>query len=137
MSRLPLLLTVLRSPEAMAALGLDQWDLLLRQAERSDISASLLYLAEDHGLLAALPAALAENAEQTSFEQMVLVYMVGSDLEDEGGMASRDISEMLESGFDEESTCILLMVGGSNAWAPARRSRSGWHGPKSLSYLIT
>lgn len=68
-------------------------------------------------LLAALPAALAENAEQTSFEQMVLVYMVGSDLEDEGGMASRDISEMLESGFDEESTCILLMAGGSNAWA--------------------
>lgn len=53
---MPLLLQVLRDPAGMAALGLAQWDLLLRQAERSDMSAVLPFLAREQGLTAALPA---------------------------------------------------------------------------------
>lgn len=66
MSRaVPPLLMVLRAPASMAALDLAQWDLLLRQAERSDLGAVLLCLAEEHGLLAALPAQVIERLEWT------------------------------------------------------------------------
>jgi hypothetical protein len=61
----PSLLTVLRTPAAMASLGLAQWDLVLRQAERSDLSATLLVLAEEQGILAALPAPVRERLEWT------------------------------------------------------------------------
>jgi hypothetical protein len=62
---MPLLSTVLRTPAAMASLDLAQWDLLLRQAERSDMSATLLDLAEEQGVLAALPAPAREQLEWT------------------------------------------------------------------------
>lgn len=55
------LLQVLRAPESMAALGLADWDLLLRQAERAEMSATLLALAEEHGLLERLPAPVREQ----------------------------------------------------------------------------
>jgi hypothetical protein len=60
---LPLLLQVLREPAAMATLGLAQWDLLLRQAERSDMSAALPFLAQEQGVLPALPAPVREQFE--------------------------------------------------------------------------
>lgn len=53
---MPILLQVLRDPASMASLGLAQWDLLLRQAERSDMSAVLPFLAREQGLMDALPA---------------------------------------------------------------------------------
>jgi hypothetical protein len=58
-------LTVLRTPASMASLGLAQWDLVLRQAERSDLNATLLELAEEQGVLAALPAPVRERLEWT------------------------------------------------------------------------
>jgi len=56
MKRRALLLEVLRAPGAMATLGLAEWDLLLRQAEHSGMSAILSCLAEEQGLLDLLPA---------------------------------------------------------------------------------
>lgn len=61
----PLLLTVLRTPAAMASLGLAQWDLVLRQAEPANLSATLLYLAEEQGVLAALAEPVRERLEWT------------------------------------------------------------------------
>jgi hypothetical protein len=58
---LPLLLQVLRAPGAMVTLGLDQWERLLRQADRADMGATLLALAEEHGLLQDLPAPVREQ----------------------------------------------------------------------------
>jgi hypothetical protein len=54
---LPLLLRVLRDPAVAAELGLADWDLLLRQAAGADMSAILLILLEDAGLLGQVPAA--------------------------------------------------------------------------------
>ena len=66
MSRaVPPLLTVLRTPASMASFDLEEWDLLLRQADSSDLGAVLLVLAEEHGLLAALPAEVVERLEWT------------------------------------------------------------------------
>ncbi len=53
---MPLLIQVLRAPGAMAALDLRQWELLLRQALRANLTASLHALVQEHALLASIPA---------------------------------------------------------------------------------
>jgi hypothetical protein len=53
---LPVLLRVLRDPRVAAGLDAAGWDLLLRQALGADMSAILLALLEDGGLLAQAPA---------------------------------------------------------------------------------
>jgi hypothetical protein len=63
MTRTPPLLLAVREPRVLATLDLAAWDLLLRQAERADMTATVLYLAEDHGLLDALPAQVREHLE--------------------------------------------------------------------------
>lgn len=54
---LPLLVRVLRTPEAVLDLDLAQWDLLLRQAANANMLVSLAYLLDDHGLADAVPEA--------------------------------------------------------------------------------
>jgi len=54
--RLPLLLRALREPGAMGGFSERDWDLLLRQALASNLAATLCLLADEHGVLAALPA---------------------------------------------------------------------------------
>ena len=56
MRTLPLLTRVLREPASMAAFDAPRWELLLRQAGAADLGATLALLAEEHGVLAALPA---------------------------------------------------------------------------------
>lgn len=51
-----------------------------------------------------------------STKEVVMIYMVGSDLESKGGMASIDIEEMEESGFDEENLTVFLCTGGTSRW---------------------
>jgi hypothetical protein len=60
---LPLLLRVLREPGAAAGLDPAGWDLLLRQALGADMSAILLVLLEDAGLLGRVPAAARTHLE--------------------------------------------------------------------------
>jgi hypothetical protein len=52
----PVLCAVLRDPGRLAALGLAEWDVLLRQADSAGMAATLLYLVERHGLLEGVPA---------------------------------------------------------------------------------
>lgn len=47
---------------------------------------------------------------------VLMVYMVGSNLESEEGMASVDILEIAASGFDEENMDILICTGGASEW---------------------
>jgi len=53
---LPLLLRALRDPRVMAGLTLPDWDLLLRQATAANLTVSLYHLAQEHALLAHIPA---------------------------------------------------------------------------------
>ena len=46
-------------------------------------------------------------------KQVLMLYMVGSNLESERGLASADIKEIQESGFDEENLQILICTGGA------------------------
>ncbi len=49
-------------------------------------------------------------------KQVIMLYMVGSDLESERGLASADIREIQESGFDEEHLQIVICTGGAAFW---------------------
>lgn len=46
----------------------------------------------------------------------VMIYMVGSNLESEGGAASLDILEMVKSGIDLKKNNVLIYTGGSKIW---------------------
>jgi hypothetical protein len=50
------LLSILRAPSAAAGLDIAGWDLLLRQAVAANLSASLVYLLEQAGVLGQVPA---------------------------------------------------------------------------------
>ena len=56
MKPLPPLVTAFRDPQALARFSLAEWDVLIRQADKSMLMASLHALALDHGLLDAIPA---------------------------------------------------------------------------------
>jgi hypothetical protein len=62
-SGLPLLVQAWRQPGQLGAFTLAQWDLLLRQADHADMTASLLYLCEEHAVLDAIPAPAREQLE--------------------------------------------------------------------------
>jgi hypothetical protein len=52
----PGLLQVWHDPGRLATLSLREWDLMLRQADSADLTASLLYLVQQHDLLEKIPA---------------------------------------------------------------------------------
>ena len=55
-----------------------------------------------------------DSGEQ--FTQTVMIYMVGSNLESEGGMATLDIQEIEAAGIDTDKNNVLLYTGGASAW---------------------
>lgn len=61
MSGLPLLLQAWRDPERVSGLGAAEWDVLLRQAERTKLLSALGAMLEERGLLGRLPAQAREH----------------------------------------------------------------------------
>lgn len=55
---------------------------------------------------------ISASAESTT----VMVYMCGSNLESRKGAATKDIQEMLTSGFDAEQVHVMLLAGGCTEW---------------------
>ncbi len=48
---------------------------------------------------------------------VMMIYIVGSNLESEGGYATADIKEMTDSGYDEALMDIYLCTGGASGWS--------------------
>jgi len=46
----------------------------------------------------------------------VMIYLNGSDLETENGMATSDLMEMIESGYNEDNVNVVILSGGTAAW---------------------
>jgi len=46
----------------------------------------------------------------------IMVYLNGSDLETENGMATSDLMEMIESGYNEDNVNVVILSGGTAAW---------------------
>jgi hypothetical protein len=60
---MPLVIQAFRAPQQMAAFTLAEWELLLRQAARANLTAALYYLAAELGLLERLPPRAREHLE--------------------------------------------------------------------------
>jgi len=66
------------------------------------------------------------SAQTQKKKHTVLIYIVGSNLESNGGYASKDIREMLGSDFDAESNNLLIYAGGSKSWNLNISSAQNW-----------
>ena len=55
-------------------------------------------------------------ANETSISRTIMIYMIGSDLESDGGMASLDIKEIENSNFDLTKNNVVLYAGGAKKW---------------------
>ena len=64
------------------------------------------------GLLFFAPRAMAADKRLT-----LMIYVCGSNLESDGGSASADIQEILDSGFNTDEVSVLIMTGGSSYWS--------------------
>lgn len=49
-------------------------------------------------------------------KEVLMVYMVGSNLESDSGLASADIEEMQQCGFDDDDLKVLICTGGTDSW---------------------
>lgn len=56
------------------------------------------------------------SASDAAHTTTVMIYMCGSDLESRFGSATKDLTEMIASGFNSELTHVLVMAGGSRQW---------------------
>ena len=66
---------------------------------------------------------VAGDVEDGFDTQTVMVYIVGSDLESNGGMATGDIREMLKARPDKERLNVLVLAGGTTHWVAPSISR--------------
>lgn len=57
-----------------------------------------------------------QDALTADRKELILIYMVGSDLESERGLASKDLQEIRESGFNEKNIQIVVCTGGAAYW---------------------
>lgn len=57
---------------------------------------------------------LSENRVQS--DRVIMIYLIGSDLESQGGAATKDIKEMIDSNFNQEDIDLLVYAGGTKEW---------------------
>ncbi len=62
------------------------------------------------------PAAPASQVQYESAQYTVLVYMNGSNLESQGGMATKDLQEMLSSNYPRGAINVVVQTGGTRRW---------------------
>ena len=60
------------------------------------------------------------NPELTSDQRKytVMIYLCGTDLEDKGAGASKDLVNVLKSEYDINKVNVLVLAGGTRSWAP-------------------
>ena len=58
----------------------------------------------------------AEAQDEPVKDMTLMVYLCGSNLESNSGAATRDVAEMLRSGYDPDRMNVVLMAGGSEKW---------------------
>ena len=61
-------------------------------------------------------AADQQSSQGARFKTTVMIYLCGSNLESQFGAATKDLYEILRSGFDEKCTNVVVMAGGTKTW---------------------
>ena len=58
-----------------------------------------------------------EPAEQKTYKRTILLYICGTDLETDGGMATYNLRQILKSSFSaDDDVKFIIMTGGTNQW---------------------
>ena len=57
-----------------------------------------------------------EQRKGNAEKQLIMVYMVGSNLESEEALATLDIMEMMQSDYDRDNLRVLVCTGGASYW---------------------
>ena len=57
-----------------------------------------------------------KNRPEPSMERTIMIYMVGSDLEDTNGLASSELSHINPSNIDLKNNNVIMITGGSKKW---------------------
>ncbi len=86
------------------------------EAVRAEITAGNLSLPQGDPGKRLTPLTTRSSNAGVRKDYTIMVYMVGSDLESQGGYASSDILEMLDSGLSGEKTNLLVYTGGATSW---------------------
>ena len=94
--------------------------------------ASKLTFSNSDGISIARKQREAEKPMGEDGTQTVFVYMCGSDLESENGLASGDIEEMI-AGSQSENVKFVIQTGGAGAWADTY----GISAEKTQRYVVT
>ena len=84
---------------------------------------SALAFADDEGISSASPDDIIEvqadplQTNATTAKRTIMLYVCGADLEEDSGMASTNLRQVLESNFgSEEDVRFVVMTGGSYRW---------------------
>ena len=94
--------------------------------------ASKLTFSGSDGISIARKQREAEKPMGEDCTQTVFIYMCGSDLESENGLASGDIEEMI-AGSQSENVKFVIQTGGAGAWADTY----GISAEKTQRYVVT
>ena len=57
-----------------------------------------------------------KKQEKTDFTRTIMIYMVGSDLETKGGMATNELSFLDYDKLDSENINVVVIAGGAKKW---------------------
>lgn len=57
-----------------------------------------------------------KNRPEPSMERTIMIYMVGSDLEDQNGLASYELSHINPANIDLKNNNVIMITGGSKKW---------------------
>ena len=62
------------------------------------------------------PGTVEVNENRIKSDRVIMLYVIGSDLESRDGAATKDINEIMTSNFNQEDIDILAYVGGTKYW---------------------
>ena len=62
------------------------------------------------------PGTVEVNENRIKSDRVIMLYVIGSDLESRDGAATKDINEIMTSNFNQEDIDIIAYVGGTKYW---------------------
>ena len=98
-----------------SAAGYDPYDSSDSQANAA-LSASTSYSDADLTVSNKARAKYTEIKGRGKDEVTVMVYLCGSDLESENGMATADLNEMLHANLNDDQVNVIVETGGAKKW---------------------
>ena len=86
------------------------------EPDKADISAGVQLPAQSDSDSQLQSIVSPAPGSQEKKDYTIMVYMIGSDLESQGGYASSDLLEMVNSGMYGQNNNLVVYTGGTSSW---------------------